>query len=38
MYIFNHLAAKVALLSSPNVHLFQHIFKKYFDLNVVKNG
>ena len=28
IYILNHLAAKAALQSSPNIHSFQHILLK----------
>ena len=30
MYFFNHLGAKAALLSSPNIHFFENIFKNVF--------
>ena len=29
-FIFNHLTAKATLLSKPNKHFFQHIFKNVF--------
>ena len=36
-YIFNHLAAYAALMSSPNMHFFTHI-QKCFHLNVINKG
>ena len=35
MYIFDYLDAKFALPYCRNVHFFQRIIKKCFDLNVI---